>query len=252
MNKFGEFILSKMGVHLQPEPCSLPPGVVAVLGNTETVDIYPASLGALVMMMCGGYAVKFKSSGTFSGPEPGSNDMKYWESWQFKLQFFLSLILQTIHSVTDDAGEISSDTSWLNQIHYARKVEEDVENWEAFDDGEYRRYLHPNKFLCLFAELFPFAHALNLVHQESYTINDLLICIQFSIQEDVSATSKKFAMFRYMQCRKFDWKQHYYNFPVEHKNIAEHTLRVMMTLMCVNHIKTDILYNNICPAGATL
>ena len=237
-----------MGVFVKRNTDRLPSNVVDILSNLQAEVSCPTASGALVHMLCVDYERKFQTQGTFAGPEVGVEKLQYWTNWKDKLYFFLSLMLHSLNVGTDNSGLIiKHNTNWLNQQYSAPEIPEIIADWRSFDDGEHRRYLHPYTCLCLFAELFPCKLARELVERKWYTIAHLLYCIQVNGKPFPS-----FTMFPIFQNDTFKWTRHFHNTPIDHKFLVEHVLCVLMTLMRVNQIHVDVLYNNICPPGDTL
>ncbi|KAJ1467877.1 hypothetical protein T484DRAFT_1755538 [Baffinella frigidus] len=158
----------------------IPSEIHTILVCLDEPGNYANALGLLVTIMCKEFGDKLDTSSAFATPELGPNPMPMWKTnqWRCTFQFFMNLSLASLQSCTSEAGlEVTFDTKWLYQQHDAPRLTETPSNWEAYSDTEHRHIWHPHRCLSLFADLFPCSKAKKLAGQETYTIMEILACI---------------------------------------------------------------------------
>jgi hypothetical protein len=213
-------IKKRLGVALPQisESSQIPRDVMRVLTNLVSEKSYPHALESLMNLISKRYDSTFHET-SFAMVECGDNAMAYWKAWPTIFEFFLDVLVVSLHCNTSESSEMLSS--------------------KTFSTDEMKMYVLPFQCYELLRKVYP--DVLKTIPPEpqlqSYCLANLL-----SDLHQCKGTSMVAE-----QCMLYQWSHCKSNQPCQSKRVVEHILTLILILSRVKKFGGGSTYNDIIP-----
>jgi len=214
-----QYINEYMDVNMKHPISNIPSEVRGILNTMTTPAQFEDTIASLTKKMCTDYSAIVGNVG-FASPEPGLNEMQYWDTWATRSDFFMAVLVSALHSSSFQSSKtLDMHTPWFIQQHRVHDLEITPERIKALTNSELRNTIFP--FICLqhFNELFRCDRSEAILESKTYTASDLVECV-----------IKSNNILKDNQCKRYKWKRYRLDEVYDYKHIIEHAICLILIL----------------------